>query len=67
MSSPVAVDSVLSLSFSLCASAHVSISSVLIQSLRGFSTVRGGGIYFFLFVNSFYTEMIVVQSAAVSH
>ena len=66
MSSLVAVDSVLSLS--LWASIHVSISSVLIQNLTGYSTLRGMGICFFLFANSFYTEMIVVvQSAAVSH
>lgn len=41
MSSLVAVDSVLSLS--LWASAHISISSVLIQSLTSYSTLRGGG------------------------
>ncbi len=48
MSSLVAVALVLS----IWVSTRVSISSVLIQSLMGYSIVRGGGIYLFCFVIS---------------
>lgn len=48
MSSLVAVALVLS----IWVSTRVSISSVLIQSLTGYTIVRGGGIYLFFFVIS---------------